>query len=182
MRRIFNAAIFAVLMLLCVGTASAQNAADDLDSKYATNLLKAGDKAPDFKLDAIDGRKVSLADYRGRYVVIDFWASWCPDCRRDVPAVVDMYNNFKEKGVEFLGISFDTKTEAWKNCVDKMGIKYQQASELKGMREAAVAKDYRISWIPTMYVVDPHGRVALATVMSDKVREFLTRLFPDCDE
>lgn len=154
----------------------------DLDEKYATNLLQPGTDAPEIALKTIDGRKFSLKSLRGKYVVIDFWASWCPDCRKDAPNIVAMYNRFHAKGVEFVGVSFDVKADAWKSGVEKLGIPYTQLSDLKNMRESAVSHAYRIKWIPSVYIIDPQGKVALATVMSDKVAAYLTSVFPDCAE
>lgn len=158
------------------------NASADLDAKYATDLLAQGTEAPDIALKTIDGRAFKLSDLRGRYVVLDFWASWCPDCRRDAPEIVKMYDEFRGNGVEFVGVSFDMKAEAWRSGVDKLGLKYTQVSDLKNMRESEVAKAYHIKWIPSVYVIDPQGKVALATVMSSKAKAFLTALFPDNDE
>lgn len=155
---------------------------EDLDAKYATNLLKPGTDAPDINLQTIDGKQFSLKKLRGKYVVLDFWASWCPDCRKDSPYIMSLYEKFAPKGVEFVGVSFDTKAEAWKNGVEKLGIKYTQVSDMKHMRESAVAQTYCVKWIPTIYVVDPEGKVVLGTVMSDKVGAYLTSVYPDCAE
>ena len=155
---------------------------EDLDAKYATNLLKPGTDAPDINLQTIDGKQFSLKSLRGKYVVLDFWASWCPDCRKDSPYIMSLYEKFAPKGVEFVGVSFDTKAEAWKNGVEKLGIKYTQVSDMKHMRESAVAQTYCVKWIPTVYVVDPEGKVVLGTVMSDKVGAYLTSVNPDCAE
>ena len=155
---------------------------EDLDAKYATNLLKPGTDAPDINLQTIDGKQFSLKSLRGKYVVLDFWASWCPDCRKDSPYIMSLYKKFAPKGVEFVGVSFDTKAEAWKNGVEKLGIKYTQVGDMKHMRESAVAQTYCVKWIPTVYVVDPEGKVVLGTVMSDKVGAYLTSVYPDCAE
>ena len=155
---------------------------NDLDAKYATNLLKAGTVAPEIALKTIDGKQFSLKSLRGKYVVVDFWASWCPDCRKDAPNVVAMYNKFHKKGVEFVGVSFDTKSESWKSAVEKLGIPYTQVSDMKNMRESPVALAYNIKWIPTVYVIDSDGKVVLATVMSQKVDAYLTSVYPDCAE
>lgn len=154
----------------------------DLDQKYATDLLKAGADAPDITLNTIDGKPFALKDLRGRYVVLDFWASWCPDCRKDSPFIMQLYKKFGAKGVAFVGVSFDKNLESWKNGVAKLGIEYTQVSDLKQMRESPVAKAYHIGWIPTIYVIDPQGKVALATVVSDKVSAYLHSVYPDCAE
>lgn len=153
---------------------NAQTTAADLDAKYATELLKPGTEAPEITLNTIDGKQFSLKSLRGKYVVLDFWASWCSDCRRDAPNIVALYNKFHQKGVEFVGVSFDRNNESWKNGVAKLALPYTQVSDLKNMRESPVSLAYHIKWIPSVYVIDPEGKVALATVMSDKVDAFLT--------
>ena len=156
--------------------------AEDLDAKYATELLKPGTEAPEIALNTIDGKQFTLKSLRGKYVVLDFWASWCSDCRRDAPNIVALYNKFHQKGVEFVGVSFDRNNESWKNGVAKLALPYTQVSDLKNMRESPVSLAYHIKWIPSVYVIDPEGKVALATVMSEKVDAFLTSVYPDCDE
>lgn len=157
-------------------------AAVDLDAKYATALLKCGDEAPEISVKTMDGADFRLSSLRGKYVVLDFWASWCPDCRRDAPAVVALYDKFAAKGVEFVGVSFDKNAQSWRSGVEKLGLRYTQVSDLKPMRESEVAQAYHISWIPTIYIIDPQGKVALATVMSDKASSFLHSVYPDCAE
>lgn len=194
MNMIFKNAMIAMAMIMSANTVFAQNGngnaanaqqvtvENDLDAKYATNLLKAGTVAPEIALKTIDGKQFSLKSLRGKYVVVDFWASWCPDCRKDAPNVVAMYNKFHKKGVEFVGVSFDTKSESWKSAVEKLGIPYTQVSDMKNMRESPVVLAYNIKWIPTAYVIDPEGKVVLATVMSQKVDAYLTSVYPDCAE
>ena len=150
--------------------------AQDADSKYAENLLKAGEAAPNFVLNGSDGASVSLEAYRGSYVVLDFWASWCPDCRRDIPAVKEMYDTYYNKGVAFVSVSFDTDSAAWKKCLNDYGMKWTQVSELKKWKETQVSKDFHIEWIPTMYLIDPEGKVVLGTVMTTKMKSVLERL------
>ena len=187
-RKKLSNAIMLMAMVLTPFVASAQTAPSapvasaDLDAKYATALLKPGTVAPDLSLSTIDGKTFALSSLRGKYVVLDFWASWCPDCRKDSPNIIAMYEKFHPKGVEFVGVSFDTKHEAWANGVKKLAIPYLQVSDMKSMRESAVASAYNIKWIPTVYVIDPQGKVALSTVMSDKVDAYLTSVYPDCDE
>ncbi len=164
--------------------AKAQQAAveNDLDAKYATDLLQPGTEAPNIALKTVEGKEFSLKNLRGKYVVIDFWASWCPDCRKDAPNIIALHEKFKEKGVEFVGVSFDRNMESWKNGVEKLGMKYTQVSDLKNMRESEVSLAYHIKWIPSVYVIDPQGKVVLATVMSEKVAAFLHSVYPDCAE
>ena len=109
--------------------------------------------------------------------MLDFWASWCPDCRKDAPNIVDLYNRFKDKGVAFVGISFDVDAELWKAAIEKYGMNYAHASELKKMREANISKTYGVKWIPSMVLVDPEGKVVMGTVLWKKLERKLEQLF-----
>lgn len=164
------------LLLIGVTGAKAQSVEQDDDAKYAVNLVKAGTVAPDFKLKTPDGKTVQLSDYKGKTVVLDFWASWCPDCRKDAPEVVRMYNAYRQYGVEFIGISMDTDVEAWKKAIEKFGITYPQISELKKFKETDISKAYGVKWIPSMVVVGPDGQVKLSTVMVNKVDKYLEEI------
>ena len=149
----------------------------DMDSKYATELIQAGTAAPDFKMVTPEGKKFQFAKWaKGKTVVIDFWASWCPDCRKDAPEVVRMYREYHQQGVEFLGVSMDTDVEAWKKAIEKFGITYPQVSELKKFKETDIAKAYGVKWIPSMVVVGPDGKVLLSTVLTYKVDKLLKEL------
>ena len=150
----------------------------DADEKYATELVKVGETAPDFKLKTPDGKALKLSKLqKGRWTVIDFWASWCPDCRKDIPSVKRMYEDFAQKGVQFVGVSFDTDNEVWKNAIAQYDLKFPQVSELKKMRESQVAQAYGVKWIPSMVLVNPEGKVVLSTVIADKMERTLTETF-----
>ena len=175
MKKIFLTAACAFFM--AVPTALAQTndtiqAAIDLDAKYATNMLKPGTKAPEFTLRTYDGRDIKLSQYRGSYVVLDFWASWCPDCRRDIPAMKALYEQFRDYGVQFVGISFDTDREAWaKTYWNRYQMNWTQVSELKKFRKNTfIDKLYKIDWIPSMYLIDPNGKVVMGTVEINKLK------------
>ena len=150
----------------------------DFDSKYATELVKAGVQAPDFKMKTIDGKTFKLSQLKGKTVVLDFWASWCPDCRKDAPEVVRMYKEYAPQGIEFVGVSMDTDVEAWRKACQQFGISYTQVSELKKFKETDIAKAYGVKWIPSMVVVDKEGKVALSTVLTYKVDKYLKELRP----
>ena len=168
--------LFAVLMMGAT-VAMAQPAQQDMDAKYATGLVKAGTAAPDFKMKTPEGKTIQLSKFaKGKTVVLDFWASWCPDCRKDAPEVVRMYESYRQYGVEFIGVSMDTDVEAWKKAIGKFGIRYSQVSELKKFKETDIAKAYGVNWIPSMVVVGPDGQVKLSTVLTYKVDKYLKEL------
>lgn len=168
-----------VLMLLMAATqVLAQFEQTDDDAKYATELLKPGQQVPDAKLKTPEGKSVKLSKLiKGKWALIDFWASWCPDCRKDMPNVQRMYADFAQRGVEFVGVSFDTEADNWVNAISKYNIRYAQVSDLKKMRDSEVAKAFGVKWIPSMMLIDPQGKVVLSTVLSDKMEKTLTETF-----
>ncbi len=158
-------------MLMCMASTLI---AQDLDAKYATNLLPVGTQVPDL-IDAL-GDKHPVSDFRGRCVVLDFFATWCGDCRKDLPEMKKLFQKYDMEGVEFIGISFDTDSEVLQNFMDKEQIHWRVLSELKKMKDSQMAQDYHIQWIPTMYLLDTEGRVALATVEINKLKFKLAQL------
>ena len=157
-----------------MGMVSPLMAQDDLDAKYATDLLPVGTKAPDL-LDPNDSIH-RIDDFRGRCVVLDFWATWCGDCRKDLPEMKKLYMQYDMQGVEFIGISFDTDFSVLQDFMDKERMPWRVLSELKKMKESQMAQDYHIKWIPTMYLLDTEGRVLLATVEINKLKAKLAEL------
>ena len=169
--------LFFVLLSLGAIAARAQFIQQDLDNKYATELVKVGTAAPDFKMKTPEGKTLQLSKFaKGKTVVLDFWASWCRDCRKDAPEVVRMYEKYRQHGIEFIGISMDTDVEAWKKAIGQFGITYPQVSELKKFKETDIAKAYGVNWIPSMVVIGPDGQVKLSTVLSYKVDKYLKEL------
>jgi thiol-disulfide isomerase/thioredoxin len=165
-----------LLALLFVLGSCVTMVAQDLDSLYARDLLTVGTVAPD--LTDVEGQTVSLEKYRGQYVVLDFWASWCPDCRKDMPQMKELYTQYSGNRVLFLGISFDTTREALDNYLEKEAIAWPQVTELKKMKESKMAQVYHIKWIPSIYLLDPNGKVLLATVEIEKLKHLLAERKP----
>ena len=148
----------------------------DLDLKYAADMLKPGTPAPDFTLNDIAGNPVKLSDFKGRQVVLQFWASWCPDCRAEMPLIKQMHAAADPSETVFAAVSFDRSEEAFTNYVTKNELPGVQLYDPAGMRDSAIAKAYRITWIPSLYLIDENGKVLLATVLADKLAE---TLYPD---
>ena len=156
-------------------SAQKDEAPADLDAEYAVDMLKAGEVLPAFSLEDRAGVVHSQDEFAGKYVVLDFWATWCPDCRADVPAMKDLYARFGDK-VEFVGVSFDTEPEKLDAFVAENGIGWTQLSDFVTKKESAVAENFRVKWIPSMYLVGPDGKVLLGTVMVDKLTAALEAL------
>lgn len=166
--------IFTVIMLaLCIGI-SAMAQEQDLDAKYATEMLKPGVEAPDFTvIDAETMDDLPISTYRGKYVVLDFWATWCPDCRKDVPKMKELYGKYASDNVIFIGISFDKNDEVWMKYIRENGMGWLQHREQKPKNESQVSIDYHVKWIPSIYVIGPDGKIMLGTVMIEKLEKLL---------
>lgn len=164
-----------MLMLLPLTPVQAQNEKEeDLDAQYATELLKPGQQAPDFALRSPMGKVYKLSDYKGKYVVLDFWASWCPDCIKELPEMRRMYQEFAKKGVVFIGVSGDHDKKAWTDAIKKHQVNYIHVSELKKWKkETRISALYQVKWIPSMYLIDKQGKVVLGTVVSQKLQKAL---------
>jgi thiol-disulfide isomerase/thioredoxin len=155
-----------LVMLQMTLSISAQN----LDSLYSKDLLKAGTEAPDFTLKTPNGPSFTLSSQRGHYIVIEFWASWCKDCRKIKPMMNKISCSYSPDSVVFVGVSFDNDKEVWtKYLTSNYKDFIIHVSELKPWKETEVSKQYGIKWIPTFYLIDPNGKVVTATTDVNKL-------------
>lgn len=140
---------------------------------YASRLAKAysveeGSQAPDFTAKDLNGKDVSLTDFRGKYVLVDFWASWCGPCRRENPNVVKAYNQYKSDKFDILGVSLDNSKEAWKAAVEKDNLKWTQVSDLAGW-QSMIASSYAVRAIPANFLIDPQGKIIAKNLRGEEL-------------
>jgi len=120
--------------------------------------INVGDLAPEISLPAPDGKIVTLSSLKGKYVLIDFWASWCPPCRRENPNVVRMYDQYKDKSFEIYGVSLDGSKEKWEEAIKADGLPWIHVSDLGGWNSSVVPQ-FSISGIPHTILLDKEGRI-----------------------
>jgi len=142
----------------------------------AIKPISVGHKAPDFTTTGLDGKPVKLSDYKGKYVLVDFWASWCAPCRQENPNVVKQYNAYKSKGLNILGISLDVDKAKWQQAIMQDKLAWSHASDLKNF-EGPTEKLYHIEAIPSNFMIDPQGNIVAKNITGGDLEEFLNKTF-----
>lgn len=136
-----------------------------------------GAEAPDFTQNDVNDQPVKLSTFRGKYVLLDFWASWCGPCRAENPNYVKAYNQYKDKNFTILGVSLDApgKKDAWLAAIKKDGLEWPQVSDLKYWNNE-VAKTYDIKSVPSNFLIDPNGKIIAKNLRGEDLQKKLQEL------
>lgn len=152
----------------------AQHFKEMMDTKKTVSI---GQMAPAFTQNDVNDKPVSLSDFKGKYVLIDFWASWCVPCRAENPNVVKAYNQYKDKNFTVLSVSLDRpgKKEDWLKAIKMDGLEWTQVSDLK-FWDNAVAKLYGIRSVPQNFLVDKDGKIIAENLRGEELSKTLDQL------
>lgn len=133
--------------------------------------------APDFTLPGVNGKIVTLKDYSGQYVLLDFWASWCGPCREEHPYLKQAYTKYHDKAFTIIGISLDEEKSKWLTAIEKDGLPWTQLCDFKG-RYGDVIRLYNLlgKGIPASFLLDPKGEIVAMDLRGDELEKKLAEL------
>ena len=134
-----------------------------------------GNPAPEFASMDTSGRAVKLSDFRGKYVLLDFWASWCVPCRKENPFLLEAFNKYRDKGFVIISISMDHVKESWLKAIEQDRLNWVHLSELNGL-DNKVARLYGVQPIPDNFLIDPQGRIVARKLYGNDIEKKLAEL------
>lgn len=141
--------------------------------------MSPGAVAPNFTLNTPDGKRLSLTDTRGKYVLLDFWASWCVPCRKSSPYLKSVYAKYKDQGFEILAVSNDTNHDKWKKAISDDQTPWLHVVDTFPNKRAAaeVATLYAVQFLPTTYLLDPEGVILARNLSEEELSKKLEEIF-----
>lgn len=139
--------------------------------------VAVGQMYTDLKGLTPEGKEIALSEYvgKGNVILLDFWASWCPPCRAEMPALVELYKQYKDKGFQIVGISIDDDNTAWQKGITDLNITWPQMSDLKG-RNSVLSATYGVTSIPQTYLLDKDGKIIASGFNAEQLAEQLKEL------
>jgi thiol-disulfide isomerase/thioredoxin len=140
----------------------------------ASSFGKIGSVMPNFIQNDVNGKPVSLASFKGKYLLVDFWASWCGPCRAENPNVVKAYNDYKAKNFTILSVSLDNSKDKWLEAIKKDGLTWTHVSDLKYWKNE-VAVQFGIESIPASFILDPTGKIIARDLRGADLSNFLSK-------
>ncbi len=170
-RLLFRISILS-LFLIAIGFMLYQNFTEDRE------LITAGDKAPDFVLETLSGEKVQLSDYRGQGVFLNFWATYCPPCKKEMPFMENQYQYFKDKGVQVLAVDVGEPKVTVKSFVNEYGLSFPVPMD----QDKDVLNAYGVGPIPVTFLINKDGVVEdriTAGLTEEDIRKYMKQIQPE---
>lgn len=138
--------------------------------------LGAGAQAPGFQLPTPEGQQVTLSSFRGKHLLLVFWASWCGPCREEIPHLMKLYQKYNADGLEILSVSVDNKREAWEKALAESNMPWTQVSDLKGLK-GETTKLYGVQGVPAIWLIDTEGKIMAHNLRGQELDSMLNEIF-----
>jgi len=155
---------------------NSQQVQSQIENSSSKGNLEIGSYAPDFSFPNPEGKHISVSDFKGKYLFLDFWASWCTPCRKENPDFVKIYDQFRGQNFEILGIALDKKRENWIDAIKADGLEWPQVSDLKYF-DSEIIELYNIQSVPTTILLDPQGKIIAKNLHAKDLENLLSDIF-----
>ncbi|OUN65105.1 MULTISPECIES: TlpA disulfide reductase family protein [Butyricimonas] len=140
------------------------------------HALGEGAIAPGFQLPTPEGKQVSLSSFRGKYLLLVFWASWCAPCRGEIPHLKEIYEKYHADGLDILSVSVDNNRAAWEKALDESNMPWTQVSDLQGLK-GEVPNLYNVQGVPALWLIDQEGKIMVNNLRGERLDAKLKEIF-----
>lgn len=147
--------------------------------QYRQPRFIAGDQAPDFEVTLADGQKARLSDLKGKYVLLQFWGSWCGPCRAENPHLAAIYQEYRGLGFEVLSIGIEQTGQAWQRAIERDGLIWRYHAMESADFGGGVSRMYNIKAIPTTFLINPEGNIMGVNLPPEEIEKTLSQRLAD---
>jgi thiol-disulfide isomerase/thioredoxin len=141
--------------------------------KYRQPRFLAGEMAPNSSFSLADGTRLQLSDMRGKYVLLQFWGSWCGPCRKENPHLAQLYQQYAARGFEVVSVGIEQSTQAWQRAIQQDGMAWKYHTMEAADFSGPLAQEWNIHSIPTIFLLNPEGRIMGASLRQEQLDKML---------